>query len=109
MQAMDTKIRGRYDSRAKVLKAMAHPTRLFIIDQLSMNKRCVCELTEMLGVDASTVSKHLSVLKNAGIVSDEKVGTKIYYQLQCFCFKSLFECIETVVKSSAEAQLKFME
>ncbi len=106
---MDTETRGKYDIRARVLKAMAHPTRLFIIDQLSMHERCVCELTDMIGADASTVSKHLSVLKNAGIVSDEKVGTKIYYSLRCFCFKSLFECIETVVKSSVKAQLKCIE
>ena len=71
---MDMQTKARYEARARIIKALAHPTRLFIIDELSGNKRCVCELTEMIGADASTVSKHLSVLRNAGLVADEKVG-----------------------------------
>ncbi|NOY13574.1 MAG: winged helix-turn-helix transcriptional regulator, partial [Deltaproteobacteria bacterium] len=54
------------DARAKVLKAMAHPSRLFILEELKKGEKCVCELTEMIGADVSTISKHLSVLKQAG-------------------------------------------
>ena len=60
------------DARAKVLKAMAHPSRLFIIEELAKGERCVCDLTEMVGADVSTISKHLSVLRQAGIVIDDK-------------------------------------
>jgi len=102
---MDTKTKARYDARAKILKAMAHPSRLFIIDQLAEGERCVCELTEMIGADKSTVSKHLSVLKSAGLVRDEKRGLQVFYTLQVPCAKSLFSCIEGVVKSNAEAHL----
>lgn len=100
---MDKKERVRYEARAKVLKAMAHPSRLFIIDQLADGERCVCELTEMIGADKSTVSKHLSVLKSAGLVSDEKRGLQVFYTLRVPCATSLFTCIENVVKSNAEA------
>ena len=76
---MDPKTKARYQARARIVKAMSHPTRLFIVDQLSKRRRCVRKLTEMVGDDVSTISKHLSVLKNAGIVSDEKEGTRVFY------------------------------
>ena len=63
---------------------MAHPTRLFIVDELARSgERCVCELTEMVGVDMSTVSRHLAMLKNAGIIEDEKRGSK--FTTACGC------------------------
>lgn len=102
---MDTKMKARYEARAKILKAMAHPSRLFIIDQLAGGEHCVCDLTEMIGADKSTVSKHLSVLKAAGLVRDEKRGLQVFYTLQVPCATSLFACIEGVVKSNAEAHL----
>ena len=68
-----------YEARAKIIKAIAHPSRLLIIEELQRQERCVNELTEMIGADTSTVSKHLSVLKNAGLVADEKRGNAILY------------------------------
>lgn len=105
---MNAKQRARYRARAKIIKAMAHPSRLFIIDQLAGQKRCVGELTRMIGADKSTVSKHLSVLKEAGIVEDEKRGLQVYYTLRVPCVTGLFSCIEAVVKSNAEAHLAAM-
>lgn len=102
---MDAKTRTRYQARAKIVKAMAHPSRLFIIDQLAEGERCVCELTDMIGADKSTVSKHLSVLKEAGIVEDDKRGLQVYYTLRVPCVTSFFGCIEAVVKSNVEAHL----
>jgi ArsR family transcriptional regulator len=52
---MDNKKRARFEAQSKIIKAMAHPTRLFIIDELSRQEKCVCELTEMIGADMSTV------------------------------------------------------
>ena len=102
---MDTKTRIRYEARAKILKAMAHPSRLLILDQLAAGERCVCELTEMIGADKSTVSKHLSVLKSAGLVSDDKRGLQVFYTLRVPCAVTLFSCIEGVVKSNAQAHI----
>ena len=85
---MDRNIHELYEARAKILKAMAHPSRLFIIEELAKKEKCVNELTEMIGADISTVSKHLNVLKNAGLVKDEKRGTSIYYTLKNKHFKT---------------------
>jgi DNA-binding transcriptional ArsR family regulator len=107
---MDRKTHARYEARAKVVKAMAHPTRLFIVDELSQSgQRCVCELTEMVGADMSTVSKHLAVLKAVGIVEDEKRGSQVYYKLAMPCMLRFFDCVESVLKSNAEQQRQLAE
>ena len=99
---MDTKTKSQYKAKAKIIKAMSHPTRLFIVDKLSKGERCVCELTEMVGDDISTVSKHLSVLKNAGIVWDEKRGTQVFYSLRVPCVVNFFSCVESVLKTKGK-------
>ena len=101
---MDSKIKARYKAKAKIIKAMSHPTRLFIVDELSKGERCVCKLTEMIGDDISTVSKHLAILKNAGIVSDEKRGTLVFYSLRLPCVLNFFSCVESVLKTNAKEQ-----
>lgn len=102
---MDTKTQARFEARAKIIKAMAHPTRLFIVDELSRKERCVCELTEMIGADMSTVSRHLAILKGAGIVEDDKRGAQVFYSLRMGCVLAFFDCVESVIRSTAEAQL----
>jgi DNA-binding transcriptional ArsR family regulator len=84
---------------------MAHPTRLFVVDELSHGERCVCELTEMIGADMSTVSRHLAVLKGVGIVEDEKRGAQVFYKLRMPCILNFFECVESVIRAKAQAQL----
>lgn len=92
------------EARARVLKAMAHPTRLFIIEELEKEERCVCDLTAMVGADVSTVSKHLSVLKQAGIVIDDKRGNQVFYRLRVPCILNFFGCVESVLESQVRAQ-----
>ena len=99
---MDAKAKAKYESRARIIKAMAHPTRLFLVDELAKNgERCVCELTEMVGADMSTVSRHLAILKNVGIVEDERRGAQVYYRLRVRCVLKFFECVESVLKCDA--------
>lgn len=101
---MNEKTRTRFRTQAQIVKALAHPTRLFIIDQLSQQERCVHELTEMIRDDVSTVSKHLAVLKNAGIVRDRKSGTQVFYSLQAPCIMNFFSCVESILKEKAKEQ-----
>jgi len=94
--------KARYAARAAVLKALAHPTRLYIADRLSEREHCVCELARLIGADVSTVSRHLLVMKNAGLVSDDKRGTSVYYRLRVPCILGFFNCVEQVLKLNAE-------
>jgi len=106
---MNAKTIAKYEAKARIIKAMAHPTRLFIVDMLSKKEKCVCELTEMIGADVSTVSKHLSILKTAGIVQDDKRGSSVYYQLKMPCVLSFFKCVESVIKTNAKEQLALVK
>ncbi len=95
---------AQYEARARVAKALAHPSRLMILDALAERELCVCELTELVAVDQSTVSKHLALLKQAGLVADRKERSKTYYRPTICCLKGLWECIETVLKENLKAQ-----
>lgn len=89
-----------YESRAKIMKALAHPSRLMMVDALSHGEKCVCELTELVGHDISTVSKHLNLLKKAGVVVDEKRGKQVFYRLKVPCILNFFHCVESVVAAN---------
>jgi DNA-binding transcriptional ArsR family regulator len=99
-QRMTTKTQERLKAQAMVLKALAHPTRLLLVEELARKTRCVCELRDAAGLDISTVSKHLSLLRNAGIVEDEKRGLKVFYSLRTPCVLNFFKCVESVQKCS---------
>ena len=103
---MNEKTKVKYEARAKIIKAMAHPTRLFIVDQLFRKEHCVCELAAMIGADVSTVSKHLSILKSAGIVEDQKRGLQVWYSLKVPCVMNFFGCVESVLKINAKSQME---
>ena len=99
---MDPKTQARYEIRAAIIKALAHPTRLFIVDELGRaGQKCVCELTEMVGADMSTVSKHLAILKSAGIVEVEKRGSMVFYRLRIRCALKFLDCVESVIACDA--------
>lgn len=89
-----------FEERAKVMKAMAHPSRLMMIDELSRGERCVCDIQVLIGHDMSTVSKHLTVLKKAGIVEDERRGKQVYYRLKVPCILNFFHCVESVIEAN---------
>lgn len=95
---MKNNIKEKYKNRSEIMKALAHPTRLFIVDFLSNGEKCVCEIVEQVGVDISTISKHLLVMKNAGLVEDNKRGLNVFYKLICPCIADLFNCLETIKK-----------
>lgn len=95
---MKNEITKKYKKRSELVKALAHPTRLFIIDFLADGEKCVCEIVEQVGVDISTISKHLSIMKNAGLVEDEKRGLNVFYKLVCHCISDLFVCLENIKK-----------
>lgn len=80
--------------QVEIFKALAHPTRLQMVQMLSEGELCVCVFQEAFGIDFSTVSRHLSVLRNAGIVSDEKRGKNVFYRLVRPCVLEMCACLE---------------
>ncbi len=85
--------------RAKVFKALGHPARLAVVERLARGECCVCELMEMeMGsprkLSGPTVSQHLLVLKNAGVIADEKRGKKVFYRLLMPCVANISLCVK---------------
>ncbi len=93
--------KGIYKARADITKALAHETRLEIIDILAEEKeKCVCELTDILKVSQPTVSKHLRVLKEAGLVDSEKDGLNVTYSLKTPCVSNFFNCLDQILQEN---------
>jgi len=89
--------------RAQVIKSLAHPSRIQMVAALEAGERCVCELAEVVGADMSTVSKHLALLKAAGLVSVEKRGLNQYYRLKCPCLASFFDCVDGINETHSKS------
>ena len=90
--------------RAKIIKAMAHPVRLMVIEFLKGGERSFAEVFDMFELDKSTVSKHLLVLKEAGIVSSRKDGADMIYLLEVPCVTDFFNCVTAVIESNVKKQ-----
>jgi len=97
---MNDKSRLSYEARAEIAKALGHPTRLLLLDTLSKREMCVGELAELARADKSTVSKHLAILRNVGLVASRKDGPTSYYRGTCVCLEGFFSCIETVLRQN---------
>ncbi|BCV25835.1 metalloregulator ArsR/SmtB family transcription factor [Gelria sp. Kuro-4] len=67
---------------ADLFKALAHPTRLKILELLKGGELCVCELIPRLGLEQSNVSQHLAVLRREGLVSSYKDGLRVIYRVE---------------------------
>jgi ArsR family transcriptional regulator, arsenate/arsenite/antimonite-responsive transcriptional repressor len=87
----------RYELQAEIFKALTHPDRLRMLDLLKDRPWCVCELAAQVGVSKSVASKHLSLLKAAGIIDDEKQGTRVEYRLVAPCILEMAACAEKAI------------
>ena len=106
---MKSRPKSHYEARARIAKALAHPSRLLMLDALTGEELCVSDLTELVGSDQSTVSKHLAVLRQAGLVDLTKEGTLAFYRLKAPCLEGFWKCIETVLSKNLEDQKQAIE
>lgn len=95
--------------RAVILKALAHPVRVLLVDALSRGDMCVNELTALAGVDQSNVSRHLAHLKRVGIVTERQEGQRVIHHLECPCILKAFDCSVEVLRSVAARQRQALE
>jgi ArsR family transcriptional regulator len=83
-----------YELQARLLKSLAHPTRLKMIEDLAAGDKCVTDLQASVGDHISTISKHLAVLRAAGIVDTRKQGLQVFYRLRAPCVSSFLNCLQ---------------
>ena len=106
---MDANAKARCEMTAEVFRALAHPSRVFIVEQLAEHgEKCVCEMTALIGADMSTVSRHLSALKKAGVIKDERRGTMTFYRLRTPCVLNFLQCAEKVLRESYQAKVQML-
>ncbi len=92
---------GRYRLRAAVFKALGHPARMRVVAELAQGERCVCELVQAVGTGFSTVSRHLAVLRQVGVVADEKRGQQVFYRLAMPCVLEFCACLDAAAEGRA--------
>jgi len=97
--------RTRAEIRAHMFKALAHPIRIYFLEKLREKPWCVCDLADEAGIPKSAASKHLSQLKDAGLVEDSKSGTRVEYTLTAPCVLDLAACAEGTVLTNRKKQL----
>ncbi len=94
------------EARVKIVKAMAHPVRLMVIEFLKGGERTFSEIFNLFQLDKSTISKHLLVLKEAGILSSQKAGAEMIYKLETPCVTDFFNCATVVIENNVKRQVK---
>jgi ArsR family transcriptional regulator len=98
-----------YEKQADIAKAIAHPLRIAIIYFLKDGEQCVCDIAEYVGSERSNVSRHLSVMVNAGLLDYRKEGLKVIYKLKCTCIIDFFSCVTRVLKQQAKDNQKLLK
>lgn len=106
---MDKKEKSQYKLKAEILKSIAHPVRLAIVDLLNNKKRSVEEITKILGEKQSTISKHLAILKKSGIVDDKKIGLYRFYYLKIPCAVNFSICVSQTLKEKIKLEERFLK
>ena len=96
------------EGQASVLKALGQPTRLQILELLRDGERCVCEIFPAIHQEQANVSKHLSILKQAGILESRKDGLRILYRIKAPEILNLLAGVSKLLKAQASEQHRLM-
>ena len=103
---VSVKAMKRYRRQADVVQALAHPIRIAIADLLKQGERCVCDIADHIGAERSNVSRHLSVMLKAGVVSTRKEGVMVFYELRTPCILNFLACATDVLRHNLEEEAK---
>ncbi|MHC5033812.1 MAG: ArsR/SmtB family transcription factor [Planctomycetota bacterium] len=100
---MDSETGKLYELKALVLKALAHPLRLAVVDFLADGERCVCEIADHVDAERSNVSRHLALMLRAGILECRRDGLKVLYTLKTPCVLNFLSCATNVLREQVES------
>lgn len=87
------------DYMVKLFKSLGHPVRLKIVKKLGRERLCVCELQEDVEFSQSNLSQHLKILRDSGILTGEKEGLKVMYQVKDFRVLEMLDLAEEIVET----------
>ena len=98
-----------YEKQAVIAKAIAHPVRVAALEFVKNGEQCVCDIAEAVGTERSNLSKHLSVMVNAGVLASRKDGLKVMYRIKTPCVVRFLDCLKDCLKEQAAEQQKMLE
>ena len=98
-----------FEKQAEIVKAMAHPLRIAILDFLKEGEQCVFDIAQQIGSERSNVSRHLSVMVGAGVLEHRKEGLKVIYRLKTPCILEFFSCVTNILKWQAKENEKLFK
>ena len=98
-----------FAKQAEIVKSIAHPLRIAIVDFLKDGEQCVYDIAEHIASERSNVSRHLSVMVSGGVLSYRKEGLKVIYKLRTPCIVDFFSCVSGVLKQQAEENSKLLK
>ena len=98
-----------FEKQAEIAKAIAHPLRIAIVNFLKDGEQCVCDIAQHIGAERSNVSRHLSVMVNAGLLEYRKEGLNVIYRLKCKCIVDFFSCVSSVLKQQVKDNEKLLK
>jgi ArsR family transcriptional regulator len=99
---MDADQKRMYKLMAEVISAAGHEIRLAILDYLKEGEQCVCDIADHVDANRSNVSRHLTVMLNAGLVAQRKDGLKMMYSLCTPCILNITSCVTGVLRKRAQ-------
>lgn len=89
-----------YKLKTDIIKALASPVRLMIVDSLRNGEKNVSEIIKVTKEEQSNISKNLGILKSNGLISDRKEGLNVYYSLNLCCIDEFFCCLDSIIKQN---------
>jgi len=98
-----------YEKQAEILKALAHPLRIAILDFLKDGEQCVCDIAKHIGSERSNVSRHLAVMVSCGVLEYRKVGLNVMYRLKAKCVLDFLKCVTVCLKQQANESVKLLK
>jgi ArsR family transcriptional regulator len=98
-----------FEKQAEIAKAIGHPLRVAIVHFLKDGEQCVCDIAEHVGSERSNVSRHLSLMVRAGILTYRKEGLKVIYKLKAPCILEFFSCVIGVLRQQAKENEKMLK
>ena len=92
--------------KSEFMRVLAHPLRIWIVEVLGDKKMSVGEICKLLNKEQATVSKHLGVLKNGGILKSEKSGLNVFYSVDICCLPNFLECLKKYFRGKSSQKLR---
>ncbi len=97
---MNYNLNKQYSKETEIFKALSHPTRMFILHIVQKERLTVTELAEKSGIDISTMSKHLDILKRCKIIIGDKFKNNVYYKVNIPCIFNFLDCAKNITSCS---------